>query len=681
MTEKKVRGRRAEKKAKKVEEDFYIDEHAQDVEVEEQQETPDVKTPFFGLVESTELDYFKQAEKTLNIDAFDSPEDREAFIRSVLEEAKGKELKLVTNQICSKLMERLVLFASDVQLKRIFTTFAGHWVSLAHHKYASHVLETLLVRSAALIEKELKGEYESYNELEEEEDEETANVTFEGLFIKMLNEYKTHIKSMIKHQYASHVLRLVILVVSGKELPSSTMSNSVLRSKKSKIARKMIEIKDNDDFNKSFQVPPSFKRELRDICQGVRGADVDEMRALAIDKVASPVIQLLLSVEGIVDKERAIWNSIFLNKEADAKEEAFVEFLLSDPVGSHFFEALIKNEGIRLRYIERLYNLYIKDRVLKLVKRATTGVYIIQALLFRLKPADSEHIMDVVVPELSQLMDVENENLDLCSKLIDALKNRFNYQKDEIIRQIFAKFDPEFQYEQVFKLKFINYDPSTALFENVLQLSKSTLGNTRDDWPTAEERKRSLFLEKLMEYDQAFIIDVWLNLLSLPEERVIQMCMHGVFSHVVEQSMVVGENERKSFTIIRKRLLNIFEEHIVNLSCNSYGSHIVDKLWEFTIYLPQYKDKVATALAGSAGKVKELNYGKMVWKNWSMDLFIRKKYDWKALVKEQEVTDGEPAPKTKIQLKMEQLAEEKKRKLEQENENDQKEVKRQRGRR
>ena len=137
MGSTKSRGRRAEKKAQKlVDTDFS--EHK---DVAQSQPHEDIPNTFFGLVDASEIDYFKQAESTLNINAFESDEDREGFINSVLEEAQGKELKLVTNQICSKLMERLVLFANTQQLKSIFENFSNHFVSLAFHKYASHVLE------------------------------------------------------------------------------------------------------------------------------------------------------------------------------------------------------------------------------------------------------------------------------------------------------------------------------------------------------------------------------------------------------------------------------------------------------------------------------------------------------------------------------------------------------------
>jgi len=109
MVQPKVRGRRAEKKSKEVNtqpEDYSPNDRSELEENDDKVElNPALKTTFFGLVDSNEIDYFKQAESTLNVNAFDNDEEREGFIRSVLEEARGKELKLVNNQICSKLME------------------------------------------------------------------------------------------------------------------------------------------------------------------------------------------------------------------------------------------------------------------------------------------------------------------------------------------------------------------------------------------------------------------------------------------------------------------------------------------------------------------------------------------------------------------------------------------------
>ncbi|ODQ80915.1 hypothetical protein BABINDRAFT_170677 [Babjeviella inositovora NRRL Y-12698] len=619
--ESKTRGRRAAKAEKKETGDF-----APPVETTEEakavlNETP---TTFFGLVDSQELDYFKQAESTLNVNAFSNEEERQGFIRSVLEESKGKELKLMTNQICSKLVERLLLSCTDAQVKRFYRALQGHFVALANHKYSSHCLETLLVRAAALVEKEILNPDLQF-ELDDEEEEAQPFVSMENLFLMMAEEFKPQLPAMVTNQYASHVLRLIILILAGKELPSSTVSNSTLRSKRSKIARKMIEIMDNEDFAKHYQTPSSFKDEMMTwFTSIIQNHTPKSMRELSVHKVASPVLQLIIQVEGMVDKQRSFWHLCFLDTshvEKDTSEGAYVEYLLSDAVGSHFLQNIITHGG-KVKNMDRLYKLYMSDRVLRLCNRNTTGCFVIMALMKKLKPSNLDQILDELIPHIAEfLVPAEADraaNLEMVKAIIDTSTERKNYKKEEIVESMLSI-----------------YTSKPAEFtENILQLTGSTLGNTRDDWPTAEERRRSLFLQKLCAYDTKLMALTLDGILELRAQRIVQMCKHGVFSHVLE---VLLEAPVELDVIKRRKLMNLFTGEIAELACNSYGSHIVDKLWVFTVKLNLYKDRVAGELYAQKEMVKESTYGRLVWKNWSMELFTRKRGDWKALVKQQEL--------------------------------------------
>ncbi|CAI4043786.1 RNA-binding RNA processing protein NOP9 SKDI_10G1990 [Saccharomyces kudriavzevii IFO 1802] len=629
MGKTKIRGRRHQEKQKKDEfepisnvtkEHILQEEPTYNDESVNKESQPQM---FFGVLDREELEYFKRAESTLQLDAFEAPEEKLQFVTSIIEEAKGKELKLITSQITSKLMERVILECDETQLKAIFQSFNGAFFGSSCHKYASHVLETLFVRSAALIEKELLTP--SFDN----DEKEGPYVTMENMFLFMLNELKPHLKMMVNHQYASHVLRLLILILSSKTLPNSTKTNSTLRSKKSKIARKMIDIKDNDDFNKVYQTPESFKSELRDMITTLykgftNGSEsrsvvsqsiITKFREYCVDKVASPVIQLIIQVEGIFDRDRSFWRLVFNTAdERDPKEESFVEYLLSDPVGSHFLENVIASA--RLKYVERLYRLYMKDRVVKLAKRDTTGAFVVRALLEQLKEKDVKQILDAVVPELSMLL---NSNMEFGTAIINASNKHGVYLRDDVIAQLIQKYYPE-------------KSNTKNILESCLSLSSSTLGNTRDDWPTADERRRSIFLEQLIDYDDKFLNITIDSMLALPEERFMQMCYHGVFSHVVEHVL-----QTTRVDIIKRRLLlNILSKESVNLTCNAYGSHIMDKLWKFTAKLTLYKERIASALVAESEKVKNSIYGRQVWKNWGLELYVRKMWDWKRLIKEQE---------------------------------------------
>lgn len=604
---------------------------------------------FFGLIDHNELNYFHQAEQTLNLDTFGSPEEKALFVDSVFQEARGKELKLVTNKICSKLMERLILTSTLKQIQQIFNAFNGRFFELSKQRYSSHVVETFLVKCASLIEKEIlsNGSFEE-NEGENSEDEENEDeawVSMENMFLFIVGDFKKNLKNMMVDKYASHVLRLTLLVMTGKELPSSVQSNSILRSKKSKIARKVIDIKDSEDYEKKFQVPSSFKDDLREVLKEITtGETTETLRELAIEPVASPVIQLLIQLEGIVDKDRTIWKMIFNGDDENAdvkqreKEGAFVEYLLSDSIGSHFLQNAIENQKVKA--VERIYQQYMKDRIVKLAKRENTGIYVVEKMMEKLKSKQQVEILDKLIPILNELI---VNNLDVGGSIIDCSIKNDNYKKDEIISAFVDFFNKGSKEEE--------------LFENILKLNTSTLYSKKDDWPTSEERRRALFLEKLIDYDSDHILKLCVeNLLNFENDVLIKFCKHGVFSHIVESVL----DKRDLLTIIeRKTILNklVRFNNIVELACNATGSHIVDKLWMFTVKLNMFKERIARTLFDNSEDIKITIYGRMVWKNWRMEAYSRKFNDWKWEIKEEEKEYDEKIKQRAIELELQKQEE------------------------
>lgn len=636
--EVRKRGRRAEESRRNEREAAEAQEQAEEAARQEEYEQRQAlreqekeQMAFYGLVSDQESEYFKQAESTLAVDAFGSAEERLGFVASVFEEARGKELKLMTNQICSKLVERLILLANDAQLSAFFRVFNGHFVNLSQHKYSSHCIETLFVRCAAIVEKEiLDPDY-----LQAEMDSDTPYVSMENLFMFMVNELKPKIRDMPQHAYASHVLRVVLLVMAGKNLPSTTTSRSTLRSKRSKIARKMISIKDNEDFERAYQVPASFKESLTELIGDLRkDLDTTSAREMSIHKISSPVIQLMLQFEcdEIRNKSHgkrkvkipkdSLLSLIFVTKAdepRDSSEEAFVEYLLSDPVGSHFIEAIIPY--LPDKVLERLTSLYMLGRMEKLARR-DSGNFVVQALL-KTSAGNTENkkkILDEIMGS-SELLDLLcSSNLVMIRTLLDIAAELGNYRSDELVQVVLAKYDSE--------------KDASNLIPNLLKLEGSTLGNTRGDWPTPEEMHRSLLLQSLMTGGPAKVrTGVLEGLIALPKETLLNMSKHSVFSHVLETAM---ETTADNIIQRRKLLNNLSGIFAPDLACNVYGSHIVDKCWRFTYKLKFFREKVAEELVANEETVKNSPYGRSVWKNWKMDKYVRKRHDWWNEVKAEE---------------------------------------------
>lgn len=83
------------------------------------------ETPFFGLLDDSEQEYFSRANEMLEANAFAEPGERDLFVENVWKEARGKELKIACSQSCSRLMERLIGLSDMGQVKDLWRGLAG----------------------------------------------------------------------------------------------------------------------------------------------------------------------------------------------------------------------------------------------------------------------------------------------------------------------------------------------------------------------------------------------------------------------------------------------------------------------------------------------------------------------------------------------------------------------------
>lgn len=582
----------------------------------------DKNLPFFGILDRTELEYFKTTESTLAANVFDTNEMRSAFINGVLSEAKGKELKLVTNAICSKLVERLILHASDAQLLRIFTAFNGHFADLAKHKYSSHCLETLLVQAAALVEREMRTDPQELYPADNVEFEE-IHTTMTSQVLFMFNELLPHIKDLSQNAYGSHVVRILLLVFSGSELPTS---GSTLRSKKSNALRSKIAIdsttnqENNNDIRK-HTVPAEFSEALDQALSALCGdLDVDSARKACIDKIMSPVMQVIISIETKMQNGNGtVINLIFGqpgDKEKNSSESGFVEYLLTDAVGVYFFESVAKD--LSAKRLQRLYNLYMRDRLTKLINRDCAN-YIFPVLLDRLKTDDRRAIIDVVIDNMGSLIET--------SKFV-------------LIRAGLAACKPGHYREKEFETKLleaINTSGDKSFLANALKttdeqiVKEANLPSWSKETPDEMLKPRAKFVQELVKSNTQFLNAAAASLESMTPETLVSLAKHSILCHVMEAIL-----SPKVAPIPRKKIMNKLVGQITELAKNVYGSHQIDQLWRFAYQQKHLREQIALELAASENDLKSSMYGRIVWRNWHMDKYTRQRSQWWSIVNAQE---------------------------------------------
>lgn len=578
----------------------------------------DKNLPFFGILDRTELEYFKRTESTLAANVFEDDDMRSAFISGVLDESKGKELKLVTNAICSKLVERLILHASDAQLLRIFQSFNGHFVDLSKHKYSSHCLETLMIRSAELVEKEMRTDPKDLYPADNA-DFDQVHSTMTSLFMYMFNELEPQLQELCKNPYASHVIRVLLLVLSGSQLPSTTDTKSALRSKKSSALRNKIAINENDDYARAYTVPSDFLDAVTKALQDISaGFTVDSAREASIDKITSPVMQVVVALETKLQHGNGVVSNLLFGQPGDANknssEEAFLEYLLTDAVGVYFFESVSKE--LSSKRLQRLYTLYMADRLDKLVHRDCAN-YIFPVLLEKLKTDDKRSIIDAVIDNMAILL--EQNKFVLVKSAFAACKPGHYREKD-----FQAKLFDVLGKNSNFLLSALNTTPETIVKEaNLPSWSKET--------PDDMLKHRALFVESLIAQSPDFLNAAATTLENMDSETLVSFARHSTLSHVMECCLVP-----QVAPITRKKILNKFRGHHVELAKNVYGSHQVDKFWRFAYQQKHIREQIAQELATSEEDLKSSMYGRIVWRNWHMDKYARQRFQWWSIVNDDE---------------------------------------------
>ncbi|KAL1891197.1 Nucleolar protein 9 [Sporothrix stenoceras] len=286
------------------------------------------ETEFFGLLTDSEHEYFRRADELLELNDFAGGDDeRRVFIANVFREARGKELKVASSQSCSRLMERLIQVASVRQKKRLFAAFRGHILTLVSHRFSSHCCEQLFLQSAPWVGRDEEDENTEEEEEAEEGDDELP--TLEASFLFVLDELESSLGSLLVHCFASHTLRVLLVILAGRPL-DGLATQTLLRSKRKENVRVAQSVggpqmngNNGDDTTEApvaatRVVPESFtfamQKILGDVSQAIDGP---LLNVLPTHPTGNPSLQLLLELDMAEKKDT--------NKGKKSKKDADTE--------------------------------------------------------------------------------------------------------------------------------------------------------------------------------------------------------------------------------------------------------------------------------------------------------------------------------------------------------------------
>jgi nucleolar protein 9 len=615
---------------------------------------------FFGMLGEQEQEYFRHADELLELNDFPSPEDRHLFLQSVYREARGKELKLASSQSCSRLMERLILLSNAKQKKRLFGAFAGHFMTLVTHRFASHCCEKLFLMSAPVVTEELSGEREDDEDVEmgEADEQEPAEVAeamktpMEDLFLLTLDELEGNLSFLLSDRYGSHALRVLLVVLSGRPLDQAG-TKSLLQSKnKEYVTVEGASAATSGLKSLTRAVPSSFSTAIQKIItDSTANLDATALRVLATHPTGNPTLQLLLDLELslFVKSKKAAKKEDEKDKEgqdtgvsllerlvpdapasfADEKSQAceFVNSMLYDPIGSRLLETLIAHCPGK---IFKGLNANIFAPRIQILLRNDIASYPAIKVLNRLSKEDLAGAIEKALPEMPSLLEKGRLNVirtffERCNvrgasaeigTLLQALTTACGGNWKHLVPKLCIVDGPEPEPESKEK-KFQQPEAKnrTALVSHGSQVVSTLLAIP--DQPSKAIQQ---------------------SLLSISAEQLLRLATSSAATAAILSKALSVPPQVPHFhkLLVAAMLPNVFE-----IATSQHGNAIVNAIvsapskGEGVAVVPFHqKENIMAQLERHEKDLRSTWLGRNVWRTWKGDLWSHRRHDWVRWAKE-----------------------------------------------
>ena len=454
-----------------------------------------------------------------------------------------------------------------------------------------------------------------------EDDQEGYNgdvyVSMENLFLYAFNELEGNLGYLMSDRFASHPLRVLLLVLSGMPLAGGESASLLQSKKKEQISITDGNSKSNEGDTRARTVPDSFSDTVdRMIAGTVAGLDTTSLRALATHPIANPVLQLLLEVELAKSGKQCAKdpNSLFRKLlpddplEEGTESAAFINSLAYDTIGSRLLEAIITHAPGKT--FKALYRCSFGERLESFAKNEVAAFVVIK-IIERLNKEDLRAALDQICPHIDTL--IKRSRTSVIKTLIERCR----------IREIDTKLIStalEHAYGE---------EPGKRLIR-LLKISETPNANM------AEDRRLRLDAQDSTKVHGSLLAQCMLEspgpLRELITEELLAMETHLLFgvakdrtaSRVLQDALTCAEQSPK----FRRILVPRFYGHIADLAADTVASHVIDSFRQATEGLAFIRERVADELAQQEASLRASIPGRAVWRNWKMDVYKTRKKEW-----------------------------------------------------
>ncbi|KAG1780420.1 armadillo-type protein [Suillus placidus] len=580
----------------------------------------------------------------------DPNEAKRIFLVAALSEMSEKEKQLATDPDCSVVLERMAHSMDDFVRRVFLDRLSGSYEALIKHRFASHVCQTLFTVAADTVSRETRGIYPSVADSKDRGELRTLT----RLILDICEELTPVFTSLVMDPFASHVLRALLLLLSPTSSTASHKARSNVRSKKSSAWKtRQGTMKSVFADNKSYDhvdsirlVPNQFHEAATRFVRVLKSELSDnEVRALAANKVASPLLQLILEVEadhGESSLPGSLMDHVLVgiiticHRNPDEQLEAsdYLVTLLRDPTSSHLLETMVSRCPDPAFTI--LWATYFRGKLARLVTHPVAN-FVVAKAVERLNPTQLKGALEELESSWNKV--IGSARTGVLRAMIDRACTLRAHEKDicQAVCNTFELFQPKDRSHLVSCVlvlkplrEYMAAGPTKHSSEDAQQSSKK--GNIDDS--KEPKVQGALILQSLLRLNEPHCTMVTESIKSLPTEDLILLSQNPISSRVID---VLFDSETVPFKVKRTLVMSLIG-HYHTLVDDRIGSRVGDRCWAFAD--PYLREKIARSLIVHEQFLAASYFGKFFARNINLYLLQRRPDEWRELQSQNKSSTG-----------------------------------------
>ncbi|KAI0299719.1 ARM repeat-containing protein [Multifurca ochricompacta] len=641
---------------------------------------PEIKA-YFRTVDDQLKEWQQNWDEVERDDDIDPNENRRMFLMAALQEISGKERELATDPECASGLERMA-YSMDDFVRRVFMdSLSGSYEHLIKHRFASHVIQTLLAVASETIARESRGVLPKMDDPRDKGQLRTLTrliLDFSDVNLDISPRILPSFPALIMDQFASHVIRALFLLLCPQLFQSDVPHKSrvFVRSRKSAAWKarqgplKSI-FSDNAEKGKASAEgvqPPEFHEVAKRFVTTLRAAlDANEVRSLAANKVACPVLKMAIEIEahhGLSDEPSSLMDHVLVglitayHNDPSVKPEASDYFatLLRDPTSSHLLETIVSRCPGPV--FDLLWPTYLERNLRKLAVHPIANFVIAKAL----ERAQAEQLAYALGELRDSFSRLRQTRIGVIRSLIERAAT-LNVLEGEVSEAICSAFQVNTEDDRkAFVLCALTLK-STSEYAAAVKAKAATLPSS--DAPEGHSENYSqhsrvetatdaleptttgaLLLQSLLGLHAPHNAVVLDSIESLPPRELLALAHHPAASRVLD-AIIDGPTIPPR---ARRALLRALEAQFADVIDNRIGTRVGARCWAAAD--PYFKEKLARALLPHTARLAGSSHAQFFRSGLALPLLRSRPEEWRRLyATPSSGTSGTSATSLKVEIK------------------------------